>query len=141
MAGWSGDLVDLFKASAADAGSDAAAMRTRAKRDGDDWILNGSNCWITNGGKSTWYTVMAVTDPDKGADGISSFMVRKDDEGLTVDLRNAISASRARPPPSCTSRTAASRPTGSSANRAPASRPRWRPSITPARQSAPRRWA
>ena len=41
-------------------------MRTRAKADGDDWILNGSKCWITNGGKSTWYTVMAVTDPDKG---------------------------------------------------------------------------
>ena len=65
-------------------GSDAAAMRTRAKADGDDWILNGAKCWITNGGKSTWYTVMAVTDPDKGANGISSFMVHKDDEGFTV---------------------------------------------------------
>ena len=40
--------------------------------------------WITNGGKSTWYTVMAVTDPDKGANGISAFMVHKDDEGFTV---------------------------------------------------------
>src|SRR5689334_25190425 len=59
-------------------------MRTRAKADGDDWILNGSKCWITNGGKSTWYTVMAVTDPDKGANGISAFMVHKDDEGFTV---------------------------------------------------------
>ena len=48
-----------------EAGSDAASMRTRAKADGDDWILNGTKCWITNGGKSTWYTVMAVTDPDK----------------------------------------------------------------------------
>jgi hypothetical protein len=59
-----------------EAGSDAASMRTRAKADGDDWILNG--------GKSTWYTVMAVTDPDKGANGISAFMVHKDDEGFTV---------------------------------------------------------
>jgi alkylation response protein AidB-like acyl-CoA dehydrogenase len=67
-----------------EAGSDAASMRTRAKADGDDWILNGTKCWITNGGKSTWYTVMAVTDPDKGANGISAFVVHKDDEGFTV---------------------------------------------------------
>ena len=40
-------------------------MRTRARRDGDAWVLNGAKCWITNGGKSTWYTVMAVTDPTK----------------------------------------------------------------------------
>ena len=67
-----------------EAGSDAAAMRTRAKADGDDWILNGSKCWITNGGQSSWYTVMAVTDPDQGANGISAFMVHKDDPGFTV---------------------------------------------------------
>jgi len=67
-----------------EAGSDAAGMRTRAKADGDDWILNGAKCWITNGGKSSWYTVMAVTNPDKGANGISAFMVHKDDEGFTV---------------------------------------------------------
>ena len=67
-----------------EAGSDAAAMRTRAKADGDGWILNGSKCWITNGGKSAWYTVMAVSDPDKGANGISAFMVHEDDEGFTV---------------------------------------------------------
>ena len=59
-------------------------MRTRAKADGDDWILNGAKAWITNGGKSTWYTVMAVTDPDKGPNGISAFMVHLDDEGFTV---------------------------------------------------------
>lgn len=67
-----------------EAGSDAAGMRTRAARDGDGWVLNGSKCWITNGGKSTWYTVMAVTDPEKGANGISSFMVHKDDAGFVV---------------------------------------------------------
>ncbi len=55
-----------------EAGSDAASMRTRARAEGDGWILNGTKCWITNGGKSTWYTVMAVTDPDKGANGISA---------------------------------------------------------------------
>ncbi len=82
------DIVDGKMASYAlserEAGSDAAAMRTRAKQDGDDWILNGSKCWITNGGRSEWYTVMAVNDPDKGANGISAFMVHKDDEGFSV---------------------------------------------------------
>ncbi|MFJ9368231.1 acyl-CoA dehydrogenase [Nocardia sp. NPDC101769] len=67
-----------------EAGSDAASMRTRARQDGDGWIINGSKCWITNGGRSDWYTVMAVTDADKGANGISSFMVHKDDEGFVV---------------------------------------------------------
>ncbi|MBF6133588.1 acyl-CoA dehydrogenase [Nocardia otitidiscaviarum] len=67
-----------------EAGSDAASMRTRARQDGDGWIINGSKCWITNGGKSDWYTVMAVTDPEKGANGISAFMVHKDDEGFVV---------------------------------------------------------
>ena len=67
-----------------EAGSDAAAMRTRAKADGDDWILNGAKCWITNGGASSWYTVMAVSDPDKGANGISAFMVHENDEGFVV---------------------------------------------------------
>ena len=79
-----GGLMASYALSEREAGSDAAAMRTRAKADGDGWIINGSKCWITNGGKSEWYTVMAVTDPDKGANGISSFMVHKDDEGFTV---------------------------------------------------------
>ena len=70
-----GDTMASYALSEREAGSDAAAMRTRAKADGDGWIINGSKCWITNGGKSDWYTVMAVTDPDKGANGISAFMV------------------------------------------------------------------
>ncbi len=80
----SGEAMASYALSEREAGSDAAAMRTRARADGDDWILNGTKCWITNGGKSTWYTVMAVTDPDKGANGISSFMVHKSDEGFSV---------------------------------------------------------
>ncbi|KUI26520.1 acyl-CoA dehydrogenase [Mycobacterium sp. GA-2829] len=82
------DLVDGAMASYAlserEAGSDAASMRTRARADGDHWVLNGTKCWITNGGRSRWYTVMAVTDPDSGADGISAFMVHADDEGFSV---------------------------------------------------------
>jgi len=80
----SGDAMASYALSEREAGSDPASMRTRARADGDDWVLNGSKCWITNGGKSTWYTVMAVTDPDKGANGISAFVVHKDDEGFTV---------------------------------------------------------
>src|SRR6201993_2245018 len=80
----SGRAMASYALSEREAGSDAAAMRTRARQDGDSWILNGSKAWITNGGKSTWYAVMASTDPDKGASGISAFMVHKDDEGFTV---------------------------------------------------------
>lgn len=79
-----GEVMASYALSEREAGSDAAAMRTRAKADGDDWILNGSKCWITNGGKSSWYTVMAVTDPDLDANGISAFMVHVDDEGFTI---------------------------------------------------------
>jgi len=70
-----------------EAGSDAASMRTRAVRDGDAWVLNGTKCWITNAGVSTWYTVMAVTDPAKGANGISAFVVRNDDPGFSVGAK------------------------------------------------------
>ena len=79
-----GGKMASYALSEREAGSDAAAMRTRAKADGDDWVLNGSKAWITNGGKSTWYTVMAVTDPEKGASGISAFMVNAADEGFGV---------------------------------------------------------
>jgi alkylation response protein AidB-like acyl-CoA dehydrogenase len=70
-----------------EAGSDAAAMRTRAVRDGDHWVLNGTKCWITNAGVSTYYTVMAVTDPGQGSRGISAFVVHKDDPGFSVGAK------------------------------------------------------
>ncbi len=80
----SGEAMASYALSEREAGSDAASMKTRARKDGDNWVINGTKCWITNGGKSTWYTVMAVTDPEKGANGISAFMVHKDDPGFTV---------------------------------------------------------
>ncbi|HVK21999.1 MAG TPA: acyl-CoA dehydrogenase family protein [Actinokineospora sp.] len=69
-----------------EAGSDTASMRCRALLDGDHWVLNGTKCWITNAGVSSWYTVMAVSNPNaaKPADGISAFMVHKDDPGFVV---------------------------------------------------------
>lgn len=82
-----GEAMASYALSEREAGSDAASMRTRARRDGDDWVLNGAKCWISNGGHSTWYTVMAVTDPDKGANGISAFVVHKDDPGFEVGAK------------------------------------------------------
>ena len=67
-----------------DAGSDAGGMKCTAKADGDDWILNGVKRWITNAGESEYYTVMAVTDPEKKTrGGISAFVVEKSDEGVS----------------------------------------------------------
>ncbi|HTW15521.1 MAG TPA: acyl-CoA dehydrogenase family protein [Nocardioides sp.] len=66
-----------------DAGSDAAGMKTRAVRDGDDWVLNGTKRWITNAGVSEYYTVLAITDPDARTKGISAFVVEKSDEGVS----------------------------------------------------------
>ncbi|WP_405360059.1 acyl-CoA dehydrogenase family protein [Kitasatospora sp. NBC_00085] len=66
-----------------DAGSDAAGMKTRAVRDGDFWVLNGVKRWITNAGVSEFYTVMAVTDPEKRSKGISAFVVEKGDAGVS----------------------------------------------------------
>ena len=80
----SGEAMISYGLSEREAGSDAAAMRTRARLEGDSWVLNGTKAWITNAGVSRWYTVMAVTDPDKGANGISAFAVRIDDPGFSV---------------------------------------------------------
>jgi alkylation response protein AidB-like acyl-CoA dehydrogenase len=66
-----------------DAGSDAAAMKTRAVRDGDHWVIDGVKRWITNAGVSEYYTVMAVTDPQKRSRGISAFVVERSDPGVS----------------------------------------------------------
>ncbi|MEO3830415.1 acyl-CoA dehydrogenase family protein, partial [Actinomadura sp. B10D3] len=78
-----GEAMFSYALSEADAGSDAAGMKTRAVRDGDVWVLNGTKMWITNAGVSEFYTVMAVTDPSVGARGISAFVVEKDDVGVS----------------------------------------------------------
>src|SRR6201986_1832959 len=78
-----GEAMFSYALSEAGAGSDAASMKTRAVRDGDSWVLNGTKMWITNAGVSQYYTVMAVTDPDQGARGISAFVVDKDDPGVS----------------------------------------------------------
>ena len=74
----SGDIQASYCLSEADAGSDVASMRTRAVRDGDDYVLTGSKYWITNAGISDVYVVFAKTDPDAGGRGISCFLVEKE---------------------------------------------------------------
>jgi alkylation response protein AidB-like acyl-CoA dehydrogenase len=74
----SGEWQGSYCLSEPDAGSDVAAMKTRAVRDGDSYILNGSKYWITNAGISTAYTIFAKTDPAAGHRGISCFIVEKD---------------------------------------------------------------
>ena len=78
-----GEVMFSYALSEPEAGSDAAAMRTRAVRDGENFLLNGTKRWITNAGVSQYYTVMAVTDPEAGGRGISAFVVEKDDEGFS----------------------------------------------------------
>jgi alkylation response protein AidB-like acyl-CoA dehydrogenase len=79
----SGAAMFSYALSEPEAGSDAAAMKTRAVRDGDSYVLTGTKRWITNAGVSKYYTVMAVTDPSAGANGISAFVVDAADEGFT----------------------------------------------------------
>ena len=69
--------------SESEAGSDAAAMKTKAVKSGDKWILSGSKKWISNAGISEFYTVLATTDPTKGSKGISAFIVEKSDAGVS----------------------------------------------------------
>ncbi|GAA3526645.1 acyl-CoA dehydrogenase [Nonomuraea rosea] len=78
-----GDGMFSYALSEPEAGSDAAAMKTKAVADGDFYVLNGTKMWITNAGVSEYYTLMAVTDPSAGPRGISAFVVEKSDEGVS----------------------------------------------------------
>jgi acyl-CoA dehydrogenase len=79
-------LLASFCLTEPDAGSDVSGMRTSAVRKGDKWVLNGSKCFITNGGYASYYTVYAKTDKDAGHRGISAFIVPRDDT-VTVDKK------------------------------------------------------
>ncbi|MBC7075099.1 MAG: acyl-CoA dehydrogenase family protein [Syntrophomonadaceae bacterium] len=77
-------LLGAFCLTEPSAGSDAAGMLTRAEKDGDDYILNGTKCFITHGGIAAMYTVFAKTDRSKGTRGISAFLVPGDAPGLSM---------------------------------------------------------
>jgi acyl-CoA dehydrogenase len=66
------------------AGSDAGAGKTTAVKVGDEYVINGSKCWITNGGYASVYVVYASTDPSKGVKGLSAFIVEKGRPGFTI---------------------------------------------------------
>jgi alkylation response protein AidB-like acyl-CoA dehydrogenase len=79
-----GEAAFSYGLSEREAGSDTASMKTRARRDGDDWVLNGQKSWITNAGVSEYYTVMAVTDPEgRRGSNVSAFVVEKSDPGFS----------------------------------------------------------
>ena len=79
-----GEAMFSYALSEPEAGSDAAAMRTRAVRTDAGYVLNGVKRWITNAGVSKYYTVMAVTDPSAGPNGITAFVVEDGDPGFSL---------------------------------------------------------
>ena len=78
-----GKKLAAFGLTEANAGSNVAGMQTRAVKDGDYYIINGTKQWITNGGEAEVYTVFAVTNPGKGPRGISAFIIDKGTEGFS----------------------------------------------------------
>ena len=81
----SGEWTPAFALSEPEAGSDPGGMLTRARRDGDEWVINGTKNWITNLGIADFYVVFAVTDPDAGhSQGITAFVVEADRPGFSV---------------------------------------------------------
>lgn len=75
-----GGLLGAYCLSEPSSGSDAASLRTRAVRDGEDWVITGTKAWITHGGVADFYTVMARTG-EEGPRGITAFLVPADAEG------------------------------------------------------------
>ncbi|OCS85232.1 acyl-CoA dehydrogenase [Caryophanon latum] len=80
----SGEYLGAFCLTEPSAGSDAASLKTRAIKDGDEYVINGSKVFITNGGEADVYIVFASTNPEAGAKGISAFIVEKGTEGFVV---------------------------------------------------------
>jgi butyryl-CoA dehydrogenase len=78
-----GEKLAAFALTESASGSDAGSIQTRAEKKGDEYVLNGSKQWITNGGEAGVYTVVAITDPDKGARGASAFIVEEGDPGFS----------------------------------------------------------
>lgn len=80
----SGEYLGAFALTESSAGSDAASLKTRAKKDGDNYILTGSKAFITNGGVADTYVTFARTSDEKGAKGVSAFILEKDTPGIVI---------------------------------------------------------
>jgi len=83
----SGEYIAAFALSEPEAGSDVAAMSTTARREGDEFVLNGAKTWISNGGIADFYTVFARTSDEGGSKGVSCFVVNADTPGFKVAKR------------------------------------------------------
>jgi alkylation response protein AidB-like acyl-CoA dehydrogenase len=79
----SGQCLGAFALTEPGAGTDAGALKTTAVLDGDEWVLNGSKIFVTNGGHAETFVVFALTEPDKGTRGISAFIVERGTAGFT----------------------------------------------------------
>lgn len=79
----SGKRLVAFALTEANAGSDAAGIQTTARHDGDEYVLNGTKQWITNGGEAEVYTIIAITDRSKGPRGASTFIIERDTPGFS----------------------------------------------------------
>ena len=85
-----GETVSAIAVTEPDAGSDVAGIKTRAVRDGDEWVINGSKIYITNAATADWLCLLAVTDPDAGHGGFSQIIVPTDTPGVRYDLLDKI---------------------------------------------------
>jgi alkylation response protein AidB-like acyl-CoA dehydrogenase len=79
-----GEILGAFCLTEPDFGSDAGSIQTKAVRDGDDWILDGTKAWVSNGSQAGLYLVIARTDNEKKHKGLTAFLVPRETEGLTV---------------------------------------------------------
>jgi alkylation response protein AidB-like acyl-CoA dehydrogenase len=80
-----GERISCLGITEPDAGSDVAGIKTRAVRDGDEWVINGSKTYITNGVRADYIVLVTKTDPDAGYDGFTLFLVDKDTPGFIVE--------------------------------------------------------
>jgi citronellyl-CoA dehydrogenase len=85
-----GEMVSAIAVTEPDAGSDVASIKTRAVRDGDDWVINGSKMYITNAATADWLCLLAVTDPEAGYGGFSQIVVPTDSPGFSYQLLDKI---------------------------------------------------
>jgi citronellyl-CoA dehydrogenase len=85
-----GEMVAAIAVTEPDAGSDVASIKTRAVRDGDHWVINGSKMFITNTANADWLCLLAVTDPDAGYGGFSQIVVPTDSAGFSYRLLDKI---------------------------------------------------
>jgi citronellyl-CoA dehydrogenase len=85
-----GETVSAIGVTEPDAGSDVAGIKTRAVRDGDDWVINGSKIYITNAATADWICLLVVTDPDAGYGGFTQIVIPTDSPGFTYELLDKI---------------------------------------------------